>query len=570
MKFKNALSELPYPKKFKTILQRYHSDIVDYALEFNDGTKSFHRKLVDMMNCITYHVMSGDSLPDTIVNGAELAEIDPVDDDACEDVIGAMFIHTDSVDWSGIEIISIQDPQPEQKSEPIQKRNISVISHNLNPPTTNDPPTPATHLYLVAPKVPRFDLSKDPWFRSASGGVIYKSLPIIPKRQVDITITTDPDGLTDMELMSLYPNRTVHTRAEVMYQEIPGVHFDSELGILFPIKGFTERQIRDNIIRYPHIFRLKREVDGVLESFYHRIEIDGELYPVEEIIDTLPEFKKIPKDQEFIKEYVVRRYLLERDVKHIEHKYPLYGTLDPFLTLFMTPSTYSKYGITDYVETARACVKCRVSYLQSRNPYIRSMYQPGTCIFAHRCQEHKCDGSCPIYGETSYLLERNAIPFSPAVFGASDTQLETAFSLIRSDDRFVVYESAKTIEASYILTYCAICENWRGNAFHCVVYRLDYSKYLDDLKKSWSMKDTPDSLEYQSIWMNGAKVLIVTNLDYINFKDFEAQTLLNLIHTRASNGLKTIIVSPKVANLIGTGAFYKRMQDNFREAVTAR
>jgi hypothetical protein len=130
-----------------------------------------------------------------------------------------------------------------------------------------------------------------------------------------------------------------------------------------------------------------------------------------------------------------------------------------------------------------------------------------------------------------------------------------------------VYESTKTIDASHIISYCAVCEYWRGNAFHCAVYHLDYSKFIEDTKKSWGLKEIPDDLEYQQIWTASAKVLIISNLDFINFKDYEAQTLLNLIHTRSSNGLKTIIISPSVASLVGQGAFYKRMQEIFREAV---
>ena len=577
MKMINAVSELPYPRKFKATLSSLHASVVDYAVAHYDGTKAFQRKIIRLMNSISYHVISGDTLPDSIINNTgDFSGVTIVDDNDAEETIGDLFISAPNVDWSGFDIIRSDDPEttPEINNE-VQRKNISVITTNPIQSNIGDPPTPATHLYLIAPKIPRFDVDHDPWYRTVSHGKvceIYKSLPLIPKRQVDITVTTDPGLMNEIELMSLYPNHTVKTRADVMYQPVDGIKLDPEVGLILPIKGFTERQVLDNIIKYPHIFRLKRIVNDEQVSFYQHIEINGELLPVEDVIDTLPEFKKIPKTPEFIKEYVVRRYLLERDLRKVDHKYPVYGTLDPFLTLFTTPGIYTKYGYTNHAEMARSCVKCRVSYLQSRNPFIRSQLQPGTCIFAHRCQEPvcNCNGACPIHGETSYLMERNGIPMTSAVFGASDKQLETAVSLIRSKNRVEVYESQKTIEASYIIAYSAICDNWKGNAFHCCVYRLDYSKYLDDLKKSWGLKDTPDDLEYQQIWMQTSKILIITNLDYLNFKDFEAQTLLNLVHTRRSNGLKTIIVSPKISSLIGSGAFYKRMQEYFREAVTVR
>ncbi len=571
MRIKYAVSELPYPKKHKAILSALHADIVDYALTHNDGTKAFHRRIVNCMNAVSYYIIVGDSAPESVIDDAgELIEIQEVDNDIAKNAIGDMFISVSAVDWTGVNIIEKPaDPAQEPESKPV-KKNIEVFSSGLNQPNLSETPTPAAHLYLLSPKVPRFDLTQDPWYRTVIDGrvcEIYKSLPLSPKRQVDITITTNVDMMSGVDLISLFPNRIVHTRADVMYQPLDKVKLDPDLGLLIPIKGFTERQIRDNIIKYPHIFRLKRVVDSQFESFYRQIEIDGELKPIEEVIDTLPEFQILPKNDEFVKEYVVRRYLLERDIKGIKHNYPLFGTLDPFLTLFMPTGDYTKYGYSNLLDLARSCVKSRVSYLQSRNPFVRSEFTPGTCIFSHRCMQESCDGACPIHGETSYLIERNKIPFSPVVYGASDKQLETAFKLIRCNPRLVVYESTKTIDASHIISYCAVCEYWRGNAFHCAVYHLDYSKFIEDTKKSWGLKEIPDDLEYQQIWTASAKVLIISNLDFINFKDYEAQTLLNLIHTRSSNGLKTIIISPSVASLVGQGAFYKRMQEIFREAV---
>ena len=74
-----------------------------------------------------------------------------------------------------------------------------------------------------------------------------------------------------------------------------------------------------------------------------------------------------------MKEYVVRRYLLERDISNVQHRYPLWGSLDPFLTLFMPPDEYIKYGYTDIIDLARKCVESRVSYRKSRNPIVRRL-----------------------------------------------------------------------------------------------------------------------------------------------------------------------------------------------------
>lgn len=90
-------------------------------------------------------------------------------------------------------------------------------------------------------------------------------------------------------------------------------------------------------------------------------------------MEKIPEMKGLKKTWPVIREYVVRRYLLERDIKGIEHKYPMFGTLDPFVTLFMPSKIYREEGYKDSVDIARQCVKSRVSYLQSRNPVIRRL-----------------------------------------------------------------------------------------------------------------------------------------------------------------------------------------------------
>ena len=70
----------------------------------------------------------------------------------------------------------------------------------------------------------------------------------------------------------------------------------------------------------------------------------------------------------------------------------------------------------------------------------------------------------------------------------------------------------------------------------------------------------PEAFEYEQIFIAKAKLLVISNIDYVKFGDFQAQTLLNLIHTRKTNGLQTIIVSPKLNTLVGSGPFFDRMK----------
>lgn len=124
-----------------------------------------------------------------------------------------------------------------------------------------------------------------------------------------------------------------------------------------------------------------------------------------------------------------------------------------------------------------------------------------------------------------------------------------------------------TISTSTLITYCAICENWQGNRLHCNVYHLRFSNYIESVQQSWSVRDVPEQLEYEQIWISTAKVLIVSSLDFVQFKNFQSQTLLNMIHNRMNSGLTTIIVCPKLNTLVGSELFFQKLQSVIRGAV---
>lgn len=193
------------------------------------------------------------------------------------------------------------------------------------------------------------------------------------------------------------------------------------------------------------------------------------------------------------------------------------------------------------------------------------------CIFSPHCTELCCDKSCPILAEISYLMERNKISMKSDVFRLSQNDLNKSIEIlhrIQNDtNKFGVVVDIDTIKVANILAYCSICQNWKGNRLHCNVYSLKFSSYIDTIQKSWSSNSTSDSFEYEQIWINTSKVLIISSIDFVQFKDFQTQTLLNIIHERMENGLCTIIVSPKLSTLVGQGQFFNRMQAMFGKAV---
>lgn len=187
------------------------------------------------------------------------------------------------------------------------------------------------------------------------------------------------------------------------------------------------------------------------------------------------------------------------------------------------------------------------------------------CIFGPHCTQVDCDKSCPTLVETSYLLERNGIGMNSPVFSQDMKHVDYYMrQLDAANNSFGVIYAQDTVAASDLLTYCAICRNWKGSQLHCTVYNLRYSKYLEMLKTSWTTRQEPADLEYMRIWSNTAKVLIISRIDFVNFGDFESQTLLNLIQSRSGPDFTTIIVSPDMKHLVGKGSFFDLLKTKMK------
>lgn len=355
IKFTQITEKLQYPPKYKSEISKLHSLIVNHVISHFSNTFAYRKHVVDILNTISYSVMCADYLP---TSATELLELPIPDMDPIKAKLGSLYLTDREIIWD------VSEPSAQQ---PITARP----APEAKPVIVTD----KADLYIKPPVVPQFDFSKV-WASGVVDGVtyaIYTSLPEVPTKQNQISATTDVDNFTDADLLKLFPTSMIRTRHSSMYEPVDGVEFDEVLGVIFEISGFTSQQVRDNIIQYPHLYQLTRMLNNNQETFYKNIEIDGELKDILDVWDTLPDTAKLPKTKEFIKEYVVRRYLLERDINHIKHKYPLYGSLDPFLTIFMPPEDYNNYGYSDSLELMRQCIRARVAYKQSRNPVIRRL-----------------------------------------------------------------------------------------------------------------------------------------------------------------------------------------------------
>lgn len=431
--------------------------------------------------------------------------------------------------------------------------------------------TPKEDLFITIPKYPKVaDIS------SSLPNNIRVSLPLVPSKQSEISATTDVNSMSEEDLLNLFPNTFIRTRSPLMYKPRQGITLDPDYGLLIPVEGFTDAQVRDSIIRYPHIFQLARQMeDGTFTSFYNEMEIDGELVNILKVWKYLPEAKIIDIDSlnstseqiEFIKEYAIRRYILERDIAGVKHKFDVRGSLPEFLTLFMPASMYTKEGYGNSLDIAKKCVSARVSYLRTRNPrLVGETPTVSDCMFSPYCCATLCDRSCPKWAQTDYLLMRNGLSYSSRPFRMKQSSLDKYISVYEkacSCGSAVTVTCKDAVKVAEVMSYVAVCNTWQGSAMRVKCYHLLYSQYLESVQSSFGGRMNEDA-QYAELWSKSCNVLVISGIDYVNFKDFQSQKLLQLLQDRERKRKATIIVSPKVENIMGGGKMYDLLLSKLR------
>lgn len=376
IKFTSISETYQVRRTFKGLLSDLHSSVITYVVKHFDGTFAYKQKVVKVLNILTYALYASEPLPMEWSKLRPLENVPNYDDEELEEVLGEVYLTVDAIDWDiqpidDVAVVTNPKFTPIVSVSNTAQSSVSVGIQNITYDVTIRE-TPPTDLYIQPPEIPQFDITK-PWVQKQCGSdllTIYTTLPEIPKRQRDISITTDVSKMTDSDLLKLYPNHFVKTRAPIMYTPQTNMDFDREYGVILPIDDYSKEQVLDNIIKYPHLYKLARVQNDELVSFYAYMEIGGELVDTLEIWDKLEISKWIPRHAEFIKEYIVRKYLMDIEYKGETYKYPIFGTLDPYLTLFMPASEYAELGF-DVIDLARKCVQSRVSYKQSRSPVLR-------------------------------------------------------------------------------------------------------------------------------------------------------------------------------------------------------
>lgn len=407
---------------------------------------------------------------------------------------------------------------------------------------------------------------------------VYPTLPTIPTNQCEVSATTNIDTMIDMDFLKMFPDEVIRARHPMMYgtfTDVVNVHgdpmeieVDEVLGYIPVINGYTREQIIDNIIKYPQFTYWYRQEGRDRTPFTKYVEIGGQLVPrmkwLRESKDA--DLNDVPGNEYFIKDYMYRKYILDEEYGGIKHKYPPFGTYGPFMSLFMPKELYHKFGYKDVASIGRQCVQNRIDFFRSRNPLflMKKKMDAGQvehflkdekrmCPFSSQCERAFCDYSCGKNVLFDVMMKKSEI--KPQDVGAISVKLRDKVKQdLAKFKGSTIYITAnrgnKMLGDIYAwLAACKLCPYYGSDV---TVYHLKYSKYLEQLRQSWATKYEPEELIEARCFINTARVLVVSSLEYIQYKDFESQTLFSLLGERSYNrDFTTIVIGPEINTWLG-------------------
>ena len=216
-----------------------HAKLITYVVQHFRNSNQYKQQVVNALNIITYAVYANDPLPFNWSAKDPFKNMPQIEESLIQETLGDVYLTIDGIEWdvsssydtsSDISFQPTFDiPQPKQKEV-----SSSQSFSNLCGTTT---PTLKQDLYIQSPVVPQIDYSKV-WMSGVIDSetyTIYETLPTIPTKQNEISCTTNPSQMTDKELLRLYPNVRIKTRAASMYEPIQGIKLHPILGLILPM-----------------------------------------------------------------------------------------------------------------------------------------------------------------------------------------------------------------------------------------------------------------------------------------------------------------------------------------------
>lgn len=197
------------------------------------------------------------------------------------------------------------------------------------------------------------------------------------------------------------------------------------------------------------------------------------------------------------------------------------------------------------------------------------------CPFNNSCIKTVCDMSCSSKSEFEHWMHRCDLKLTNPMVNASRTDINTAARVLDAtqDAKIIRNSNAANIGVlstknpqymADLVAYVAISKYCQGNGFYNGVYKLNFSKYLEDIKESWNSRTDPTKLEDKRNWIQASKFLVISNLGFVRFGDFESQTLLNIFQDRYDSDKFTIVVLEDSKHSLpgkSDSLFYKKLRD---------
>lgn len=197
------------------------------------------------------------------------------------------------------------------------------------------------------------------------------------------------------------------------------------------------------------------------------------------------------------------------------------------------------------------------------------------CPFNNSCIKAMCDMSCSTRSEFEHWLNRCDIRLTNPVLCASRSEVNTAARVLdatqsakdirnRDSANIGVLSTRNPQYMADLVAYVAISKYCQTNGFYNGVYKLNFSKYLDDIKESWNHRSDSTKLEDKKNWIQSARFLVITNLGFVRFGDFESQTLLNIFQDRYDSDKYTIVVLENERHSLpgkNDSLFYHKLKD---------
>ena len=193
------------------------------------------------------------------------------------------------------------------------------------------------------------------------------------------------------------------------------------------------------------------------------------------------------------------------------------------------------------------------------------------CVFTPYCTNETCDLACPRHAEILYWMKRCNLDINNPVLNSSSTKIQYVTELIKNNlNTICVFKADKPIDSANLFSYVAICNYGLGTGLNGGVYHLNFQNYIDELKRSWQTKFDSEDLMNIRIWNQSANYLIISNLEYVKFGDFESQTLLSLLQSRDKPSKSTFIILNKKEPLIGSDSvFFSRLRNKLAEVTVS-